>query len=126
MHEDGRVREAAVGILSRTDAPLADRMLAVRLTDHVRPVREAATQAVLRRTSLAHADWIVPVLHLTEGRELDHAPVLATPGRDVTIPQFAQPTELQRGQLIALLPQVWPETCRESRVAFAAGLREER
>lgn len=68
MHGDGRVREAAVGILSRADAPLADRMLAVRLTDHVRPVREAATQAVLRRTSLIQADKIVPVLHLIEGR----------------------------------------------------------
>ncbi|MEU4360535.1 hypothetical protein [Promicromonospora sp. NPDC023987] len=68
MHGDGRVREAAVGILSRTDAPLADRMLAVRLTDHVWPVREAATRAVLRRTSLTQADQIVPVLHLIEGR----------------------------------------------------------
>ncbi|WP_253873733.1 hypothetical protein [Promicromonospora umidemergens] len=68
MHGDGRVREAAVGILSRTDAPLADRMLSVRLTDHVWPVREAATRAVLRRTSLTQADQIVPVLHLIEGR----------------------------------------------------------
>jgi hypothetical protein len=69
MHGNGRVREAAVGILTRTDAPLADSMLAVRLTDHVRPVREAATRAVLRRTSLTQADQIVPVLHLIEGRE---------------------------------------------------------
>ncbi|MFI9487350.1 hypothetical protein ACIG47_13250 [Promicromonospora sp. NPDC052451] len=68
MHGDGRVREAAVGILTRTDAPLADRMLAIRLTDHVRPVRDAATRAVLRRTSLTQADQIVPVLHLIEGR----------------------------------------------------------
>lgn len=68
MHGDGRVREAAVGVLSRTDTPLADRMLTVRLTDHVRPVREAATRAVLRRTSLAQADQVVPVLHLIEGR----------------------------------------------------------
>ena len=45
-----------------------DRMLAVRLTDRVRPVREAATKAVLRRTSLAQADRITPVLHLIEGR----------------------------------------------------------
>ncbi|MFD2792958.1 hypothetical protein ACFS27_05290 [Promicromonospora vindobonensis] len=68
MHGDGRVRETAVGILSRTDAPVADRMLAVRVTDHVRPVREAATRAVLRRTSLTQADQIVPVLHLIEER----------------------------------------------------------
>ncbi len=69
MHGDGRVREAAVGILSRTDAPLADRMLAVRLTDHVPPVQEAATRAALRRTSLTQADQIVPLLNLIEGRE---------------------------------------------------------
>lgn len=69
MHGDGRVREAAVGILTRTDAPLADRMLAVRIADHVRPVRDAATKSVLRRTSLTQADQIVPVLHLIEGRE---------------------------------------------------------
>lgn len=56
---------------------------------------------------------------------LDQDPVLATLGRKVTIPQFAQPTELQRDQLIALLPQVWPETWRNGRVAFAAGLRGE-
>lgn len=68
MHGDGRVRESAVGILSRTDAPVADRMLAVRVTDHVRPVRGAATRAVLRRTSLSQADQIVPMLHLIEGR----------------------------------------------------------
>lgn len=68
MHGDGRVREAAVGILTRTDAPLADRMLAVRLTDHVGPVRDAATRAVLRRTSLTQADQIMPILHLIEGR----------------------------------------------------------
>jgi hypothetical protein len=68
MHGNGRIREAAVGILTRTDAPLADRMLAVRLTDHVRPVRDAATRAMLRRTSLTQADQIVPVLHLIEGR----------------------------------------------------------
>lgn len=68
MHGNGRVREVAIGILTRTDAPLADRMLAVRLTDHVWPVRDAATTAVLRRTSLTQADQIVPVLHLIEGR----------------------------------------------------------
>jgi hypothetical protein len=56
---------------------------------------------------------------------LDHDPLLAALGRNMTLPQFAQPTELQRDQLIALLPQVWPETWRNSRVAFAAGLRDE-
>ncbi|MEU4386230.1 hypothetical protein [Promicromonospora sp. NPDC023805] len=56
---------------------------------------------------------------------LDHDPVLAALGRNMTIPQFAQPTEAQRDQLITLLPQVWPETWRNSRVAFAAGLRGE-
>src|SRR5690606_15811379 len=41
MHNDGRVREAAVSHLSHTNVALADRMIAVRLTDHVPPVREA-------------------------------------------------------------------------------------
>lgn len=68
MQSDGQVREAAVRFLSRTGAALADRMLAVRLTDHVPPIREAATKAVLGRTSLAQAERIVPVLHRIEGR----------------------------------------------------------
>ncbi|MFI2366705.1 hypothetical protein [Promicromonospora sp. NPDC019610] len=68
MHGDGHVREAAVHLLSGSDAVLADRMLAVRLSDHVRPVREAAVKALLGRTSLAQADHIMPVLQLIEGR----------------------------------------------------------
>lgn len=52
---------------------------------------------------------------------LDHEPVLAALGRNMSTPQAAQPTELQRDQLIALLPRVWPETWRERHVA--AGLR---
>lgn len=68
MHADGRVREAAVRRLSRTNAPLADRMLAVRVADHVPPVRKAATTAVLSRTTLAQADRVVPLLHRIEGR----------------------------------------------------------
>ncbi|MFD6445083.1 hypothetical protein ACFWEJ_08270 [Promicromonospora sp. NPDC060204] len=68
MHDDGHVREAAVHLLSQLDAVLADRMLAARLSDHVRPVREAAVKALLGRTSLAQADHIMPVLQLIEGR----------------------------------------------------------
>lgn len=56
---------------------------------------------------------------------LDHDPVLAALGHHMTIPQFALPTDLQRDRLVALLPQVWPETWRTSRIAFAAGLRGE-
>ncbi|MGW2092908.1 hypothetical protein [Promicromonospora sukumoe] len=69
MHYDGHVREAAVRLLSRSDEPLADRMLTVRVSDHVSPVREAATRALLGRTSLMQTDRIVPGLQLIEGRE---------------------------------------------------------
>jgi hypothetical protein len=56
---------------------------------------------------------------------LDPDPALAVLGRNMTIPPFARPTEPQRDRLIAVLPQVWPGTWRNSRVAFAAGLRSE-
>lgn len=69
MHYDGHVREAAVRLLSRSNEPLADRMLAVRVSDHVSPVRESATRALFSRTSLVQADRIVPGLQLVEARE---------------------------------------------------------
>ena len=63
MHYDGRVRERAVAVLERSADPLADQMLAVRVTDHVPVIREAATRAVLERVSLGQADRIAPLLH---------------------------------------------------------------
>ncbi|MFI2366704.1 hypothetical protein [Promicromonospora sp. NPDC019610] len=56
---------------------------------------------------------------------LDDDPDLAALGRNMTIPQFALPTESQRSRLLDLLPQVWPSNWRSSRVAFVAGLRED-
>lgn len=63
MQYDGRVRERAFAVLDRSADPLADRMLAVRVTDHVQVIREAATRAVLERVSLDQADGIAPLLH---------------------------------------------------------------
>jgi hypothetical protein len=51
--------------------------------------------------------------------------LLASARELLRIDRTARPTEPQRELLIALLPQVWPETWRNSRVAFAAGLRSE-
>jgi hypothetical protein len=77
MHPDGHVRERAVRSLAASFEPLGDRALAVRVTDHVGVVRELATREVLRRTRLAHADRIVPLLHRIEhrGRGADVLPL---------------------------------------------------
>lgn len=68
MHPDGFVRERAVRTLATSLDPLSDRALAVRVTDHVGVVRERAAREVLRRTTLAHADRVVPLLHRIERR----------------------------------------------------------
>ncbi|ATY15772.1 hypothetical protein CU254_39325 [Amycolatopsis sp. AA4] len=62
LHPDGRLREQAVRVLCASSGVVSDRALAVRVTDHVDEVRELAEQEVLRRTTLAQAERIVPVL----------------------------------------------------------------
>lgn len=68
VHPDGFIRERAVRALIRSGHAGGDRALAVRVTDHIAVVREAATAEVLRRTELAQADRIMPVLHRFEYR----------------------------------------------------------
>jgi hypothetical protein len=68
VHPDGFVRERAVRALIRSGDAGSDRALAVRVTDHVAVVRKAATAEVLRRTELAQANRIMPILHRFENR----------------------------------------------------------
>ena len=68
MHPDGYLRERAVRRLATSLDPLSDRALAVRVTDHVRVIREVAVREVLRRRTLDHADRVVPLLHRIEQR----------------------------------------------------------
>lgn len=69
MHADGFVRELAVTRLATAEGLLADRALALRLTDHVPVIREAATRAVLMRTTEASATRIMPILELIRDRQ---------------------------------------------------------
>ena len=69
MHADGFVRERAVARLATSDDGLADRALALRLTDHVPVVREAAANAVLTRVNEASATRILPILELLRDRQ---------------------------------------------------------
>ncbi|MBN9746042.1 hypothetical protein DMP23_34015 [Amycolatopsis sp. A1MSW2902] len=62
MHPDGRLREQAVRVLCGLAGALSDRALAIRVADHVEVVRELAEEEVLRRTTLAQAERIVPVV----------------------------------------------------------------
>lgn len=77
MHPDGYVRERAVRSLVDSDDAVSDRALAVRVTDHVGVIRDAAARELLRRRTLAHADHIVPLLHRIErrGRGADVLPL---------------------------------------------------
>ncbi|MBW3084247.1 hypothetical protein KEM60_00434 [Austwickia sp. TVS 96-490-7B] len=68
MHADGFVRERAVARLAAAEGLLADRALALRLTDHVPAIREAAARAVLVRTTQASAMRIMPILELIRDR----------------------------------------------------------
>jgi len=68
MHPDGYLRERAVRSLVTSLDALSDRALAVRVTDHVRVIREVAVREVLRRRTLDHADRVVPLLHRIEQR----------------------------------------------------------
>jgi hypothetical protein len=62
MTRDGRVREAAVAVLSGLPSPVASAALAVRADDWVTQVRSAAWAAVRARTSGADAAAIAPVM----------------------------------------------------------------
>ncbi|WP_275292620.1 hypothetical protein [Amycolatopsis sp. La24] len=62
MHPDGRLREQAVRVLCGLAGALSDRALAIRVADHVEVVREVAEEEVLRRTTLAQAERIVPLV----------------------------------------------------------------
>lgn len=62
MHPDGRLREQAVRVLCVSAGAVSDRALAVRVTDHVEVARELAEEELLRRTTLAQAEQIVPLL----------------------------------------------------------------
>lgn len=68
MHPDGHVRERAVTRLAASECLVADRGLAARLTDHVPVIREAASRALLSRTTLESAARIMPVLELIRER----------------------------------------------------------
>ncbi|MCG8927632.1 hypothetical protein [Lentzea sp. CC55] len=68
MHPNGYVRERAVRSLVTSPAALSDRALAVRVSDHVKAIREVAVREVLRRRTLDNADRVVPLLHRIEQR----------------------------------------------------------
>lgn len=69
MHAEGFVRERAVTRLAGEDGWLADRALAVRLTDHVRVIGDRAAQAVFERVTLDSAARIMPLLQLMGDRK---------------------------------------------------------
>ncbi len=63
MAIDGRLREWAVGRLAEADpTPLADRLIAVRLGDHVEVVRDRAWEALVSRCHHDQAGVVAPVL----------------------------------------------------------------
>lgn len=68
MHPDGFVRERAVARLATAGDGLSDRALALRLTDHVPSIRDAAARAVLGRTRKDCAARIMPILELVRDR----------------------------------------------------------
>lgn len=68
MHPDGFLREKAVDALAHLHDPLSDRMLALRVADHVEQVRERSVREVVSRTDLVAADQIAPVLQRFESR----------------------------------------------------------
>jgi hypothetical protein len=68
MHPDGYLRERAVEALAHAHDQLSDRMLALRVADHVEQVRERALQEVISRTDLSEADVIAPVFQRFEVR----------------------------------------------------------
>lgn len=68
MVRDGRLRERAVRRLAADPAPAASRLLALRVADPAPQVRDAAWQALTRRTDAQQAAAIAPVLVTLRGR----------------------------------------------------------
>ncbi|MDO5065869.1 MAG: hypothetical protein Q4D96_01130 [Propionibacteriaceae bacterium] len=68
MASDGHRREAAVQVLASRPGVSSDRLLALRLGDHVPEVREAAWQALRVRPMKPQLDAVVPVLVALQGR----------------------------------------------------------
>lgn len=68
MTHDGHRREAAVRMLASRPGAASDRLLAVRLGDHVPQVRRAAWQALLARPLAPQVAVVVPVLVALRGR----------------------------------------------------------
>jgi hypothetical protein len=66
MHPDGYVRERAVRSLITSPDAVSDRVLAIRVSDHVEVIRELAVREVLRRSTVEHAEHIVPLLRRIE------------------------------------------------------------
>ncbi|MDX3073387.1 hypothetical protein [Streptomyces sp. MI02-7b] len=71
-HRDGHLRQRATRMLARHDGRVATAALAVRLLDHVTPVREEAWRALLPRLDAHSADAVLDVL--LAGRDRRHAP----------------------------------------------------
>lgn len=69
MHRDGHVRERALRRLASSDTPLSDRMIALRVGDHVEPVRQLARATLMDRTTLEQAERTMPVLLRFEQRD---------------------------------------------------------
>ena len=68
MTHDGHRREAAVQMLASRPGVASDRLLALRLGDHVPQVRRAAWQALLSRPLEPQLDVVVPILVALRGR----------------------------------------------------------
>ncbi|WP_328609255.1 hypothetical protein OG943_09050 [Amycolatopsis sp. NBC_00345] len=66
LHPDGYVRERAVRSLITSADPVSDRVLAIRVSDHVGVISELAVREVLRRSTVEHAEHIVPLLRRIE------------------------------------------------------------
>lgn len=68
LHPDGHLRERGVRALAWQDDPVASRVLALVVTDHVPQVRDAGWAALASRTLTEHAREVVPVLVAVRGR----------------------------------------------------------
>ncbi|MCE1179006.1 MAG: hypothetical protein LWW86_08260 [Micrococcales bacterium] len=112
MHADGFVRERAVARLATAEGLLADRALALRLTDHVPAIREAAARAVLVRTTQASAMRIMPILELIRDR------LRAGDVRALYLRQLID----ERGEAVVLAAMREPEDRDLRRAAFRQSL----
>ena len=69
MHRDGHVRERSLRAIASSNSPLSDRVIALRVGDHVGVVRELATSMLMGRTEVNQAGRSMPVLYRFEQRE---------------------------------------------------------